>query len=165
MMETKNTTRKPLDFYLNLQYPVTLYPDIDGGYTAEIEELRGCLTQGETADEALKNIEEARVLWIETAYEYGDTISLPRTENQYSGKVLLRMPISLHQRLAEGAEREGISLNQYILFLLSSESISRDIFAKLNEFEVNYSRTTGLVEMYNRAIEKAAKELEVPLAD
>jgi predicted RNase H-like HicB family nuclease len=52
---------------LNLQYPVTLYPDQEGGYVAQIKDLPGCLTQGETLDEAIANINEARELWIETA--------------------------------------------------------------------------------------------------
>jgi antitoxin HicB len=37
-----------------------------------------------------------------------------------NGKLLLRMPKSLHCRLAETAEQENVSLNQYILFLLSA---------------------------------------------
>lgn len=43
-----------------------------------------------------------------------------RTGNDYSGRLLLRMPKTLHQRLAEAAEKEGVSLNQYIVFLLSN---------------------------------------------
>ena len=67
-----------LEYYLNLQYPVTLYPDVEqGGYVAEIKDLPGCLTQGETLEETMTNINEARELWIETAYEAGDNIPLP----------------------------------------------------------------------------------------
>lgn len=121
---TKKTTveRKPLEHYLELKYPVTLYPDADAGYVAEIKDLPGCLTQGDTAEEVIDEIEDARVLWIETAYEHGDVIPLPSTEIQYSGKTLLRMPKSLHQKLAEGADREGVSLNQYLVSLLSAAS-------------------------------------------
>jgi len=67
-----------LEYYLNLQYPVTLYPDVEqGGYVAEIKDLPGCFTQGETLAEIITNINEARELWIETAYEAGDNIPLP----------------------------------------------------------------------------------------
>jgi len=45
---------------------------------------------------------------------------LPSSDNSYSGKLLVRMPKSLHRRLAETAEREGVSLNQYIVSLLSA---------------------------------------------
>jgi predicted RNase H-like HicB family nuclease len=68
-----------LEYYLNLQYTVTLYPDAEqgGGYVAEIKDLPGCFTQGETLEEIITNINEARELWIETAYEAGDNIPLP----------------------------------------------------------------------------------------
>jgi antitoxin HicB len=118
-MTKKKAERGSLEFYLEQQYPVTLYPDRDGGFVAEIKDLPGCMTQGETAEEALAEVEDARVLWLETAYEYGDDIPLPSNETQYSGKTLLRMPRSLHQKLAEGADREGVSLNQYIVSILS----------------------------------------------
>lgn len=49
-----------------------------------------------------------------------DDIPLPSSDNSYSGKLLVRMPKSLHRRLAETAEREGVSLNQYIVSLLSA---------------------------------------------
>lgn len=119
MMHKKKTERESLDFYLERKYPVTLYPAIEGGYVAEIKDLPGCITQGETAEESMAEVEDARVLWIETAYEHGDDIPLPCTDTQYSGKTLLRMPRSLHQKLAEGADREGVSLNQHLVSLLS----------------------------------------------
>jgi predicted RNase H-like HicB family nuclease len=127
MSKKNKTERESLEFYLNLKYPVTLYPDPDGGYVAEIKDLPGCMTQGETTDETLFNIEEARNLWIETAYEYGDEIPLPSTQVQYSGKVLLRIPRSLHERLTENAEKEGVSLNQYLVFLLSERNAIKSL--------------------------------------
>ncbi|WP_353932852.1 type II toxin-antitoxin system HicB family antitoxin [Okeanomitos corallinicola TIOX110] len=124
-MKTLNQTNKQiekpsLEYYLNFQYPVTLYPDAEGGYVAQIKELPGCLTQGETLEETMTNINEARELWIETAYEAGDNIPLPSTDDSYSGKLLLRLPKSLHHRLAESAKREGVSLNQYLVSLVSA---------------------------------------------
>ncbi|HLO84747.1 MAG TPA: type II toxin-antitoxin system HicB family antitoxin [Nostocaceae cyanobacterium] len=124
-MKTLNQTNKQienpsLEYYLSLQYAVTLYPDPEGGYVAQIKDLPGCLTQGETLEETMTNINEARELWIETAFEAGDNIPLPSTDDSYSGKLMLRMPKSLHRRLAETAEREGVSLNQYIVSLLSA---------------------------------------------
>lgn len=113
---------QPLEYYLDLVYSVTLDPDPEGGYVAQIRDLPGCLTQGETLEETMANIQEARELWIETAYEMGDPISLPNTMSEYSGKLLLRMPKSLHRDLARQAEVESVSLNQYINLLLSKTS-------------------------------------------
>ncbi len=113
--------RKPLEFYLEQKYPVTLIPDETGGYVVEIEDLPGCFSQGETAEEALQMIEEARQLWLETAYEDGLDIPLPRTEKEYSGKLVLRMPRSLHALLDRRAQMEGVSLNHYLVTALARE--------------------------------------------
>ncbi|RUR84644.1 toxin-antitoxin system HicB family antitoxin [Chlorogloeopsis fritschii PCC 9212] len=118
--KNKQIKKPSLEYYLNLQYPVTIYPDLESGYVAHIKDLPGCLIQGETIEETMANINEARELWIETAYEAGDNIPLPSTDDNYSGKLLLRMPKSLHRSLAEAAEQENVSLNQYIVYLLSA---------------------------------------------
>ncbi|MFN4073287.1 MAG: toxin-antitoxin system HicB family antitoxin [Thermus sp.] len=123
--------RRDLEYYLNLKYPVLLVPEPEGGFTALVPDLPGCVSVGETAEEALKNVDEARQLWLETAYEHGDDIPLPASEREYSGRVLLRMPKSLHRRLAEEAEREGVSLNQYIVSLLSERLALRETLKAL----------------------------------
>ena len=97
--------RKSLDFYLNKVYPFTIYPSSEGGYSAEIPDLPGCLTEGESLEELGRNIEEARRAWIEVAYEEGLGIPLPRNEDVYSGRFVVRIPKYLHRRLAEEAGR------------------------------------------------------------
>jgi predicted RNase H-like HicB family nuclease len=122
VLETEETAGlEPLEYYLGREYPVVLYAAEEGGYVAEIEELPGCITQGETRDEACEAIEEARRAWLEACYEDGMEIPAPRTEQQYSGRMLLRMPRSLHRRLSEQARREGVSVNQYVVTLLAGE--------------------------------------------
>lgn len=118
----KPNERKSLEYYLRLRYPVTLVPEAEGGYTVLIPDLPGCMSVGETPDEAMQMIEDARVGWIKVAYEYGDDIPLPSTQREYSGRVLLRMSPSLHRRLAESANSENLSLNQYICGLLTEQS-------------------------------------------
>lgn len=113
------STRKR-DELLGRTYPITLHEDESGGYVAEHRDLPGCITQGETLDEAVENLNSARKLWLRTAMERGDPVPLPSTDETYSGRVLVRMPRSLHRRLAESAEREGTSLNQLIVGMLSS---------------------------------------------
>ena len=66
-----------LNDYLNLSYPITLYPEPDGGYTVMLADLPGCLSQGDTLEEAIANIKEAQIAWIETALECGDEIPVP----------------------------------------------------------------------------------------
>jgi antitoxin HicB len=52
-----------------LPYPVLLYPDPEGGYVAEIPELKGCLAQGETEFECLTELEKVLTLWLATTHE------------------------------------------------------------------------------------------------
>lgn len=121
-----NTERRELGYYLNLRYPVTIHPDPESGFVAEIEELPGCMTQAETLDEIFKAIEEARQLWIKTAYDEGQDIPLPRDMAKYTGKFLVRIPRGLHRDLVRAAKLEGVSLNQYVTSLLAT-GVSRDI--------------------------------------
>jgi predicted RNase H-like HicB family nuclease len=111
---------KTLDFYLGFNYPVTVHADPDGGFVAEIEDLPGCMTQAETLEELFAAIQDARCAWIEAAYETGQDIPLPRELEEYKGKILVRVPRSLHRDLARAARREGVSLNQYITSLLAA---------------------------------------------
>lgn len=112
-------SRKRLQSVLEREYPVTLVKDEGGGYVAELCDLPGCITVGETVREALANLSSARVLWLKTAFERGDEIPLPSTDETYSGKILVRMPRSLHRRLAERADHEGVSLNQLVITVLA----------------------------------------------
>jgi predicted RNase H-like HicB family nuclease len=57
-----------LEYYLSLKYPMSIYPEEDGGYTVMIPDLPGCMIQGDNLEEAIENINEARELWIETVY-------------------------------------------------------------------------------------------------
>ncbi len=78
--QASGPSRPSLDYYLNLKYPIQLFPEPEGGFTVLVPDLPGCVSVGETVEEALRNIEEARQLWIESAYEHGDEIPLPSTE-------------------------------------------------------------------------------------
>jgi predicted RNase H-like HicB family nuclease len=111
---------KALNDYINLDYPITIYRAPEGGYVAEIEDLPGCISEGETSDEALERVENARQAWIEVAYEDGQEIPLPRNDQEYSGKFIVRIPRYLHRRLAELSTREGVSLNQMVEVILSA---------------------------------------------
>jgi antitoxin HicB len=116
-----NAERKPLQYFFGLKYPVTIIPDVTGGFVAQIKDLPGCYSQGETLEETYANIEEARLLWMESMYEDGNEIPLPETEidKQYSGRFNVRIPRSLHRKLDEMAEKEGVSLNHYLVSTLS----------------------------------------------
>ncbi len=114
-----SATRKPLEHYLDLQYPFVVHADLDGGYVIVYPDLPGCLSQAETLDEIPAMAADARTGWIETEYEEGRNIPEP-SHQEYSGKFNVRLPKSLHRALADAAAQDGVSLNQYVVMLLSS---------------------------------------------
>jgi antitoxin HicB len=133
-MATKSmNTRRTLEYYLDLEYPFNVIADPDGGYVVIFPDLPGCMTQVETLDELPVMTEEARSLWIETEYDLGHDIPLPSEPEEYSGKFNVRLPRSLHRMLAESAGREGVSLNQYVLTLLSRGDAQARIERRLDE--------------------------------
>jgi predicted RNase H-like HicB family nuclease len=73
------TFPKTLEDYLNLNYSITFYPEIEGGYTVVMQDLPGCISTGETLQEAMDNILDAKQQWLETAIQYNDPIPLPST--------------------------------------------------------------------------------------
>ncbi len=68
---------KTIDYYMGLPYKIVLYPAVEGGYVVEIPELRGCISQGDDAEDALKMIEDAKLCWLEIALEDGKEIPEP----------------------------------------------------------------------------------------
>ncbi len=108
------TGEKTLDYYMSLPYKVEITRDEDGWF-AKVIDLPGCMTWAATFEELHPMIQDAKRGWIEDALEYGDSVPEPRTAKDFSGKVNLRMPKSLHRDLARQAEEEGVSLNQLMV--------------------------------------------------
>ena len=112
-----------LERYADLPYHVTLVRDGEekgSPWTAAVEELPDCTSRGRTAQEAVSGIEEAMARWIAAALEAGREVPEPKPETSHSGRLLLRMPKTLHAGLTRVAEREGVSLNQFITDVLAS---------------------------------------------
>ncbi len=61
------------------RYEIIIWWSIeDDAYIAEVPELPGCSAHGETYEEAIREIQEAMGLWIDTAKEFGLTIPEPK---------------------------------------------------------------------------------------
>jgi antitoxin HicB len=107
-----------------LDYPFQVRPltaEEGGGYLIEFPDLPGCLSDGETIEEAIANGADALRSWLATAQEFGDAIAPPSrpSDDDYSGRWNMRVPKSLHRRLAERAKAEGVSLNTLAVTLLA----------------------------------------------
>ncbi|MGH6920646.1 MAG: type II toxin-antitoxin system HicB family antitoxin [Geminicoccaceae bacterium] len=107
-----------------LDYPFQVRPlskEEGSGYLIEFPDLPGCLSDGETIEEAITNGADAVRSWVDTAREFGDPIPPPShpSDDAYSGRWNMRVPKSLHRRLAERAKAEGVSLNTLAVTLLA----------------------------------------------
>ncbi len=111
---------KTMSDYISMNYRMEIVEDKDeGGFVVSFPELPGCITCGETIEAALINAMDAKKAWIEAALEEGIEIQEPDSLEEYSGQFKLRIPRSLHRSLAEHSKKEGISMNQYCVYLLS----------------------------------------------
>lgn len=113
---------KDLDYYMGLSYKVVIEEDKEeGGYCLYCPDLPGCITSAENIEEGMRMIEDAKKEWILACIEDCYPIPEPNHDEQYSGQFKLRMPKSLHRSLAERSKREGVSMNQYCVYLLSGD--------------------------------------------
>ncbi|MGB4593915.1 MAG: toxin-antitoxin system HicB family antitoxin [Coriobacteriia bacterium] len=104
-----------------LSYPVEITED-DNGYFVRIPDLPGCESSGATLAEAMYAIDEAKAAWIATALELGKTVPVPRGDDDYSGKFVVRVGPSVHRDLVRLAQLEGMSLNTFVATTLARET-------------------------------------------
>lgn len=105
------------------RYPKHVFwSDEDEGFIALAPDLPGASAFGETEAEAVAELDQAIDAWVEAARAAGNAVptpSRPAAASLPSGKVLVRMPKGLHQRAALCAEREDVSLNQFIVVCIA----------------------------------------------
>ena len=115
-----------LDHYLSLPYTIEIVREDETTWFARVVELPGCMTEGDSPEDAVAMIRDAMAGWLELALEDGKPIPEPRSSEEYSGKFVVRVPKSLHRDLVETAAREAVSLNQYIATELA-RSVGRGV--------------------------------------
>lgn len=116
--------KKPHNYLLEV-----FWSDEDEGFIAIAPDLPGCSAWGATEAEALEAVHQAITAWIEAAKSAGNAIPKPGASAS-SGKFLMRVPKRLHSDLSRAAKREGVSLNQYVLYLLTARHSSNEAAGK-----------------------------------
>ncbi len=153
--------------YLSEPYSRVLVPDPSGGYFAEILEFPGCFSQGDTPQEAIKNLEEAMAAWTDAALDAGQSIPAPAASRGYSGHVALRMPKSLHREAVRRAELDGVSLNQYLVAAIEArvagETLADQIVARVGGHFV--MRVTTQVDFAVNVAGAATGEILKPVGE
>lgn len=117
-------TDKMLEQLAAVDYPVKVYFEREENlYVAEFLDLPGCKAYGVTVEEAYQAGQEAKKEWLSVSFEQGFPIPKPSRVEEHSGRILLRLPSSLHSMLVDKARINGSSLNQYIVHLVSGAVI------------------------------------------
>ena len=128
--------KKDLDYFLNLPYRievVPISPEEGGGYMATLPEVgRMAITgDGETPEEAFRDLETQKSERFADYLKKGIPIPEPVPGEEYSGRLMLRMPKSLHRDLAAQARENAVSLNQFVTYLLG-RSIQKPARTKIS---------------------------------
>lgn len=111
--------KKPTHNFNDYAFEIAPLSDEDGGgYLITFPDLPGCMADGETPDEAMREGREAFDAWIAAQLAAGREVPAPHAGRE-SGKFVARVPRSLHSRLAARARAEGVSMNTLIVALLS----------------------------------------------
>jgi antitoxin HicB len=108
-----------IEYYFSLPYTFELTAAGRGGWLVAAKELPGCYAEGDTLEEAMDNILASMRSWIEQAIDEDLPIPEPGEEDGYSGRLVLQLPRSLQDELAERAQRDGVSVSQYASVLLA----------------------------------------------
>lgn len=136
---------------LSKEYARRLVPDETGGYVASIQEFPGCIAEGDTAEEAIRNLDAAAASWVNVALSNGYEIREPISFQGYSGKIALRIPRGLHKQIAELAELEGSSINQLLVTAIAQYLGNKRAFNVMSETllsEVRKVMSDGVVSLY-----------------
>nr|VFJ54757.1 MAG: antitoxin HicB [Candidatus Kentron sp. FW] len=113
-----------------------------GGWLVSFPNLPGCMSDGQTPEEAVANGKDALAAWLRAAEETGREI--PHPSQNPSGKFVVRVPRSLHARLAIRARQEGVSMNALVSAFLS-ESLGRTYTREKGGFHCATSETQPIM--------------------
>jgi antitoxin HicB len=94
------------------------------GYLIEFPDVPLCMSDGATVEEAIVNGWDALKCCLLTMKEFGDPIPKPGSSGGASGQFRLRIPKTVHARLTNRAEQEGVSLNTLVTAMIAEGSAS-----------------------------------------
>jgi len=121
----------PFEAYTHIVSPIPA--EDGGGFLVTFPDLPGCMSDGETEQEAVSNARDAFSAWVSARVDAGEEVPAPeyRTEPvpDMSGKFVARVPKTIHAKLAARAMEEGVSLNTLVLTLIAEGLGRRDVHA------------------------------------
>ena len=122
------------------------WSDEDNGFIASIPGVQALSAFGNTNEKALSELKIAAEAYFESLKKAGKTIPPEHKVISFSGQIRLRMSKSLHAALSNGAEEEGVSLNTYMVTLLSERHMEQKLLKKFSDLEKMFESINPSVE-------------------
>lgn len=134
---------------MKLVYPANFYYEEDGGYSVEVPDLLGCVTQGDNLEEAMEMAQDAALGWILTAIEEEEEIPTPSQIEQieieekngfktlllldidqytekYGTKKSIKKTLTIPEWLNKRAEKIGTNFSQVLQEALLNQIVKTD---------------------------------------
>lgn len=134
---------------MKLVYPACFYQEEDGGYSVELPDLKGCITQGDSLEEVIQMAEDAALGWLLTSVEDGEDLPKPsdikniKLQNEegfvslllldltaysqkYSSRKSVKKTLTIPTWLNERAEKCGINFSKTLQDALLSKIIIKN---------------------------------------
>jgi predicted HicB family RNase H-like nuclease len=120
MLDQKEIKQK-VEYYMNLPYTMTIKRHDDQGvyYLAGFVELPDLFMVGSTEELAIKELSVVKPEYFEECIKRGFKIPIPVESQKYSGVLNFRMPKDLHRNIAILADKKGVSINKYLVDVVS----------------------------------------------
>ena len=109
----RHTPPYPFEAYTHVVRPLTT--EEGGGFLISFPELFGCISDGETVEEAIVNGRDVFACYVSALIDMGREVPAPNSNADVSGKFVVRLPKSLHAQLANRSKREGVSINTLVV--------------------------------------------------
>ena len=113
-------SNRELDEYQFTVRPLSAHEG--GGYLVEYPDIPGCMSDGETIEEAIANGREALRDCLEVFRESGRKLPKPAIE---AAQWRQRLPRTLYAKLTRQAQREGVSINSFVTAIIAEAVGSR----------------------------------------
>lgn len=146
----------PVPTFENYPFEVKpLSPDGGGGYVIRFADLPGCMSVGQTVEEAIANGRDAFQAWMQSAI--ADGAQIPRPDGVAApAKFVQRLPKSLHAQLLRAAASEGTSVNTFVTVLVA-EGLSRRERPQASIIAAGRRKTTTKRNSDNRSRDRAGE--------
>lgn len=96
-----------------------------GGFLITFPDLPGCMSDGESVEEAIVNGQDAFEQWVAVQREEKREMPVPGAEAE-AARFVQRLPRYIHQKLSDAARQEGVSVNTLVTTFVAEGLVARE---------------------------------------